>query len=230
VSKDIVLTAISFGGTLLLVLIGLLNFSVFLRQLRAARDQIDTSLRQLELAQKLPEIQLIQRAIAETSEHVRLLVERPYLRPYFYADQVWSPDDRAGEDEVKAMAELILNNFASALMHSAAFPQYPVGSVDQTIKFHLRHSPSLRDFLFDGFARFPITGMSLLCLKNTTSAEIEADLRRLIAAAERDSFEQMRREQLLQLFQRTEPKGALAFTRYNLEKARGQLGEGSLVF
>ncbi|MBA3468703.1 MAG: hypothetical protein H0T53_03565, partial [Herpetosiphonaceae bacterium] len=83
-SNNTLLTAISFGGTLLLVLIGLLNFSVFLRQLRAARDQIDTSLRQLELAQKQPEIQLIQRAIAETSEHVRLLVERPYLRPYFY--------------------------------------------------------------------------------------------------------------------------------------------------
>nr|MBA3468403.1 hypothetical protein [Herpetosiphonaceae bacterium] len=146
----------------------------------------------------------------------------------FYDGQVWAPGDRADEDEVKAMAELILNNFASALMHSAAFPQYPVGSVDQTIRFHLRHSPILRDFLFDGFARFPITGMSLVCLKNTSSAAIEADLQRLIAAA-RDGQERQRREQLLILFQRAEPKGALAFTRYNLEKARGQLGEGSLV-
>jgi hypothetical protein len=223
VNRDILLAAISFGGTLLLVMIGLLNFTVFLRQLRAARDQIDMSLRQLDLAQKQPEIQLIQRAIAETNEHVRLLVERPYLRPYFYDDQPWTAADRAGQDEVKAMAELILNNFASALMHSAAFPQYPVGSVDQTIKFHLRHSPALREFLFEYFARFPITGMTLLCLKSDSGDEIEADLRQLIAAVDHDAPERDRRQQLLALFRRAGPGAALDFTRYNLDKARGQV-------
>ena len=225
-NRDILLAAISFGGTLLLVMIGLLNFTVFLRQLRAARDQIDMSLRQLDLAQKQPEIQLIQRAIAETNEPVRLLVERPYLRPYFYDDRPWTADDRASQDEVKAMAELILNNFASALMHSAAFPQYPVGSVDQTIRFHLRHSPALREFLFEYFDRFPITGMTLLCLRSDDGAEIEADLRRLIAAVDHDAAERDRRQQLLQLFRRAGPGAALDFTRYNLDKARGQTPKG----
>lgn len=227
-NRDIVLALLSFGGTLLLVLIGLLNFSVFLRQLRAARDQIDTSLRQLEIAQKQPEIQLIQRAIAETSDHVRLLVERPYLRPYFYENQCWSPDDQASLDEVKVMAELILNNFASALMHSAAFPQYPVRSVDQTIKFHLRQSPVLREVLFDGFSRFPMSGMTLLCLKNTTRAEVEADLQHLIIAAE-DAREQSRLQAMLQLFQNTERGGPLAFTKHNLEQAHRQAAEESLL-
>ena len=41
-----------FMGTLLLVLVGLLNFSVFRKQLRFAREQIDTAVRQLEIAQK----------------------------------------------------------------------------------------------------------------------------------------------------------------------------------
>ncbi|HYF64884.1 MAG TPA: hypothetical protein VD886_18815 [Herpetosiphonaceae bacterium] len=225
-NRDLLLAAISFGGTLLLVMIGLLNFTVFLRQLRAARDQIDMSLRQLDLAQKQPEIQLIQRAIAETNEHVRLLVERPYLRPYFYDGRPWSPDDRASQDEVKAMAELILNNFASALMHSAAFPQYPVGSIDQMMRFHLRNSPALREFLFEYFDRFPITGMSLLCLKGDGGDAIEADLERLIAAAEQDPAEQERRRQLLGLFRRAGPGAALEFTRYNLDKARGQTPKG----
>jgi len=42
-------------GTLLLVLVGLLNFSVFRKQLRIAKEQIDTAMRQLEIAQKQPE-------------------------------------------------------------------------------------------------------------------------------------------------------------------------------
>ena len=126
------------------------------------------------------------------------------------------------------MAELILNNFASAPMHSAAFPQYPVRSVDQSIRFHFRHSPALREFLFEGFDRFPITGMTLLCLKNQTGAEVEADLRRLIGAAA-DGPERARREEQLRLFRENDRDGALAFTKYYLDKARGQLGEGGFA-
>ncbi|HEY1015027.1 MAG TPA: hypothetical protein VGE07_20135, partial [Herpetosiphonaceae bacterium] len=153
---------LSLAASLLLVVIGFLNFSVFVRQLKAAREQIAMAVRQLDLAQEQPELQLIQRAITETTDHIRPLLERPYLRPYFYENRPWAPEDRASRDEVRVMAELILNNFASALMHSAAFPRYPVGSVDQTIKFHLRHSPALRELLCEAFDRFPITGLSLL--------------------------------------------------------------------
>ena len=77
---------LGFMGTLLLVLVGLLNFSVFRKQLRIAKDQIDTAVRQLEIAQKQPDLYLIQRAVTETSNHLKLFVERPQLRPYFYSE------------------------------------------------------------------------------------------------------------------------------------------------
>lgn len=164
-NTELLISLLTFGGTLLLVVTGLLNFSVFVRQLRAAREQLETARRQLESARQQPEIQLVQRAMMETSDHLRILVERPYLRPYFYENRVWAEGDAASHDEVKAMAELFLNNFASAIIHSAAFPQYPVRGVEQTIRFHLRNSPALRDFLLDGFDRFQLAGLALLCLR-----------------------------------------------------------------
>jgi hypothetical protein len=84
---------LGFVGTLLLVLVGLLNFSVFRKQLRIAKDQIDTAVRQLEIAQKQPDLYLIQRSVTETSNHLRLFVEHPKLRPYFYGEAEWNPSD-----------------------------------------------------------------------------------------------------------------------------------------
>jgi hypothetical protein len=207
-------------GTLLLVAVGLLNFSVFTKQLNIAKEQIQTGVRQLELAQKQPELQLIQRAITETNEHVRLLVERPYLRPYFYADAEWKPGDAATLDEVMALAEFILNNFASALMHAAAFPQYPVRGIDRSIMFHLRHSPAMRDFLVANFDRFPFSGLTLLVFKNTTRAEVEADLRALIDAPGIDEREAARRRDLLRLFETQETCEPIQFTALSMEKRR----------
>ena len=46
-----------------------------------------------------------------------------------------SKSDVASLNEVKAMAELMLNNFASAIIHSAAFPQYPIRGVEETSGF-----------------------------------------------------------------------------------------------
>ncbi len=209
-----------FAGTMLLVAVGLLNFSVFREQLRIAREQINTALRQLELAQKEPDMHLIQRATTEASNHVRLLVERPYLRPYFYEDAVWRPGDAASEDEVRAMAELILNNFASALMHSAAFPQYPVRGIDRTIMFHMRHSPVLRDLLMATFDRFPFTGLSIICLKNETAQGVESDLRRLIEMEGLDRRETERRTELLQIFRGSQTHEAMEFTALSMQKRR----------
>lgn len=48
------------GGSLLLVVTSLLNFSV-LRQLRAVREQVETASRMFDAAQQGPEIQLVQR-------------------------------------------------------------------------------------------------------------------------------------------------------------------------
>ena len=217
---EVWLGVLGFFGTLLLVLVGLMNFTVFRKQLRIAKEQIEHGVRQLEIAQKQPDLHLIQRSITETSEHVRLLVERPYLRPYFYADAEWRPGDAATLDEVRAMAELMLNNFASALMHSAAFPQYPVRGIDRIITFHLRNSPALREFLVDNFDRFPFSGLTLLVLRSQTRAEVEADLRRLIDAPGMDEPEVERRRDLLRLFQGSEGHQPIEFTAMSMEKRR----------
>ena len=207
-------------GTLLLVLVGLLNFSVFRKQLRIAKEQIDTAMRQLEIAQKQPDLYLIQRAVTETSNHLVLFVERPKLRPYFYSEAEWKPDDEVSLDEIRAMAELILNNFASALMHAAAFPEYPVRGVDRAIMYHLRRSPALREFLIENFERFPFTDLTLLCLKNETRDQIEADLQRLIEAPDIDDSEIERRKELLQLYRSDEVREPIEFTSYSMKRRR----------
>ena len=218
-SAEVLISLLTVGGTLLLVITGLLNFSVFVRQLRAAREQLETARRQLESARQQPEIQLVQRAMDETSAHLRILVERPYLRPYFYESKQWAEGDRASHDEVKVMAELLLNNFASAMIHSAAFPQYPVRGVEQTIRFHLRNSPALRELLLEGFDRFPLAGLALLCLKNETKAETEKDLRALISVSGTDAEERARRERLLRHLQLTDKAEPLELAKYSLERA-----------
>ena len=218
--SDLLIPLLTFGGTLLLVVTGLLNFSVFVRQLRASREQLETARRLLESSRQQPEIQLVQRAMTEASDHLRILIERPYLRPYFYENKAWSEGDAASQDEVNAMAELLLNNFASAIIHSAAFPQYPLRGVEQTIRFHLRNSPAMRDFLLEGFDRFQLAGLALLCLKNQTKAETERDLRELIGAAVDDFGEKARRERLLSHLQATNEAEPLELAKYSLEPAR----------
>lgn len=211
---------LGFMGTLLLVLVGLLNFSVFRKQLRIAKEQIDTAVRQLEIAQKQPDLYLIPRAVTESSNHLRLFVERPKLRPYFYSEAEWKSGDEVSLDEIRAMAELILNNFASALMHSAAFPEYPVRGVDRVIMYHLRRSSALREFLLENFERFPFTGLTLLCLKNETRDQVEADLHRLIEAPDMDDSEIERRKELLQLYRSDEVREPIEFTAYSMKRRR----------
>jgi hypothetical protein len=211
---------LGFMGTLLLVLVGLFNFSVFRKQLRIAKEQIDTAVRQLEIAQKQPDLYLIQRAVTETSNHLRLFVERPKLRPYFYSEAEWNPCDEVSLDEIRAMSELMLNNFASALMHAAAFPEYPVRGVDRIIMFHLRRSSALRDFLLENFERFPFTGLTLICLKNETREQVEADLQRLAEAPNIDDLEIKRRKELLQLYRSSEVREPIEFTSYSMKRRR----------
>lgn len=213
------LPILTLSGTLLLVVTGLLNFSVFVRQLRAAREQLDTARHQLENARQQPEIELVQRAMNETSAHLRLLLERPYLRAYFYDNQDWREGDRATRDEVRIMAELLLDNLASAIIHSAAFPQYPIRGVEQTIRFHLRSSPACREFLMEAFDRFPLAGLALLSLKNTTKEQTEADLSFLIQATG-DATEKARRERLLHHLQTTDRAEPLELAKYSFDRRR----------
>ena len=207
-------------GTLLLVAVGLLNFSIFSKQLSLAREQIATAVRQLEIAQKSPDLHLIQRSIAETSDHVRVLVDKPYLRPYFYDDVTWKSGDRASEDEVRLVAELALNNFASALMHAAAFPEYPVRGVDRIIAFHLRNSPALRDFLHRHFDWFPFTGLTLLCLARDNRNDAVAEMRALATDPSVDSRETARRHELLQLLESRKDADPIDFVGVNMERRR----------
>ena len=218
--RDAWIGLLSLGATLLLVTVGLLNYSVFRKQLDVARRQIDAAMGHLALAQRQPDLQLIQRATAETSDHARLLVERPYLRPYFYEGREWREGDRASPDELKAMAELILNNFASALMHSAAFPEYPVRGVDRIIAFHLRNGPVLREMLLETFDRFPFTGLSLLCLRHPDRGDVERELVGLVAAEGLDEPERARRRELLELFRRSPTKSPIEFTVLSMSQRR----------
>ncbi len=117
------------------------------------------------------------------------------------------------------MAELLLDNLASAIIHSAAFPQYPIRGVEQNIRFHLRQSPACRDFLLEAFDRFPMAGLALLSLKNTSQEETEADLRSLIARTD-DSAEKARRARLLHYLQTTDHKDPLSLAKYSLERVR----------
>ena len=218
--RDALIGFLSLAGTLLLVAVGLLNYTVFRKQLDVARRQIDAAMGHLALAQRQPDLQLIQRAVAETSDHARLLVERPYLRPYFYDGRAWREGDRASPDELKAMAELILNNFASALMHSAAFPEYPVRGVDRIIAFHLRNGPVLREMLLETFDRFPFTGLSLLCLRHDDRAGVERDLATLVATEGLDEPERARRRELLALFRRSPTRSPIEFTVLSMSQRR----------
>jgi hypothetical protein len=217
---EVWIAVVGCAGTLLLVLVGLLNFSIFSKQLTVAREQIGTAVRHLDLAQKAPDLQLIQRAIAETSDHVKVLVERPYLRAYFYQNVAWKDGDRASEDEVKLVAELILNNFASALMHAAAFPQYPVRGIDRIIAFHLRQSPALRDFLHRHFDRFPFSGLTLVAFGGDNPEQIAADLRALAEAPALDAKEAARRLELLQLWESHPNTDPIDFMGINMERRR----------
>lgn len=207
---------LTIAATLLVVVTGLLNFSVFVRQLRASREQLETARRQLEDARIQPEILLVQRAMSETSDHLKIMIERPYLRPYFYENKAWADADAASSDEVKAMAELLLNNFASAIIHSAAFPQYPVRSVEQTIRFHLKNSPAMRDWLIEGFEQFQLAGLPLLCLKNETKEETERDLQHLIGMASNDPREKKRREGLLTHIKAIDDADPIELAKYTL--------------
>jgi hypothetical protein len=225
VKAEIWVSLLSFGGTLLLVITGLLNFSIFRRQLRYAHEQMETAREQLEYAQKQPEIQLIQRAMTEMSEHLPLLIERPYLRPYFYESKLWKEGDQTNRDELMAMAELLLDNFASAIIHSASFPQYPIRGVEQSIRFHLHNSPTLREFLLNNFDRFQLAGLALLRLKNKTVAETEDDLRKLINEAKADDKERARRERLLVHLQRTDGAEPLELAKYSIQRRAGKGNE-----
>jgi hypothetical protein len=105
-------------------------------------------------------------------------------------------------------------------MHAAAFPEYPVRGVDRIIMFHLRRSAALREFLLENFERFPFTGLTLICLKNETREQVEADLRLLVEAVDVDETEIERRKSLLDLYRRSSIREPIEFTSYSMKRRR----------
>jgi hypothetical protein len=123
------------------------------------------------------------------------------------------------------MAELF-NNFASAIIHSAAFPQYPVRSVGRRFDSTCGTAPPCA--IFDGgFERFQLAGLALLCLKNETREESERDLKALISASVNDEREKARRERLLQHLLSTDKAEPIELAKYSLERARSIIQTGS---
>jgi hypothetical protein len=86
--------------------------------------------------------------------------------------------------------------------------------------FHLRRSPALREFLVENFERFPFTGLTLLCLKNETREQVEADLRHLAEAPGVDDSEIERRRDLLHLYQNDTTREPIEFTSYSMKRRR----------
>ena len=117
------------------------------------------------------------------------------------------------------MAELMLNNFASAIIHSAVFPEYPVRGVEETIRFHLRHSPAMRDFLMESFDRFQLAGLALICLKNESKSDAERDLLELITPAGEDAREKARRERFFRHLESADKAHPLELAKSSLERA-----------
>lgn len=62
-NTELLIPLLTFGGTLLLVVTGLLNFSVFVRQFAPRGTSFETARRQLESARQQPQIQPVQRAM-----------------------------------------------------------------------------------------------------------------------------------------------------------------------
>jgi hypothetical protein len=71
----------------------------------------------------------------------------------------------------------------------------------------------------EGFDRFQLAGLALLCLKNETKEETESDLRMLISAANGDIREKTRRERMLRLLQSTDNADPLELAKYSLKGA-----------
>ena len=77
----------------------------------------------------------------------------------------------------------------------------------------------MRYFLMEGFDRFQLAGLALICLKNETKADAERDLRELISAAGADAAEKVRRERLLCHLESADKAHPLELAKYSLERA-----------
>jgi len=155
VSQEIIVSLIGLAGTLVLALVAALN-------LFTSRQLLVRVSRQLTIAENQSEMTLIRNAFIEMSEFLQIFVDKPHLRPFFYEGKEIPTGDEKLDAEVAALAEWILTNFATAISLAVMLPEYPIGALKETIRFHLRSSPAMRKHLEERFTGFPVTGMTLL--------------------------------------------------------------------
>lgn len=212
-TEAIVVALIGLGGTLVLALVALLNLATNRRLLIRVG-------RQLEIAESQAEMTLIRNAFVEMSEFLQIFVERPHLRPFFYEGREFPTGDEGLDNEVAAMAEWVLTNFATAISLAVMLPEYPIGALKETIRFHLRSSPVMRRHVELRFAGFPVTGLTLLRWTYDTKAETMAALERILAQCKDDPQEEARVADLV-AFLRASPENAdLLFAVKGLSDAR----------
>ena len=86
--------------------------------------------------------------------------------------------------------------------------------------FHLRHSPILRQVLFETFDRFPFTGLSLPCFKNAERSDVERDLNALMSVGGPDGAEVQRRRELLEIFRTSEAQSPIDYAILTMQRRR----------
>ncbi len=177
-SESLVISLVGLIGSLVIALVAILS-------LLTSRQLLIRVGKQLEIAESQSEMNLIRNAFIEMSEFLQIFVEKPHLRPYFYDDLEVPADDELLRDEVNSMAEWILTNFATAISLSVMIPNYPIGSLKETIRFHLRQSQAMRNHLKDRFMYFPVSGLTLLRLTYDSKTETLVAIDEFISEAER---------------------------------------------
>ena len=182
-SEQIWVSLIGLAGTLLLAFVAALN-------LVTSRQLLVRVSRQLEIAESQTEMNLLRNAFVEMSEFLQIFVEKPHLRPFFYEGMSIPTGDAKLDAEVAALTEWILTNFATAISLAVMLPDYPIGALKETIRFHLRCSPAMRQHLEERFVGFPVTGLTLLRWMYDTKQETLSALERIESNAQQAGKEQ----------------------------------------
>lgn len=219
-SEGYVIALIGLGGSLILAIVAILNLQTSRKLLSHVSVQID-------LAEKQAEMKLIRNAFVEMSEFLKIFVDKPHLRPFFFDGKEIPTGDDGLDNEVRSLAEWILTNFATAVSLAVLLPKYPIGALKETIKFHLQHSPAMQAQLRERFSGYPVTGLTLLRWRFNNRQEALAELERYrLSAHHADNHAEAERiSQLMDLLSNSPEDADLRFAAHGLAASRaGEVG------
>ncbi len=178
-------------------------------------------------------IQLFERAISEFSNHLNVFHSKPNFMPYFFKANGVNGDignykkiqkNDAMYNELMVTSQLILNNFASMLIHAVLSEEYPLGGTKETIKRYMQ-CPIMQEVLLENFDSYKITGLSLLLLGNNENIDQTKQVLESITDLASNDPEQLRRKQLLRRLNNARPTEWLLFTKEGREIAKRELRE-----